>query len=76
MNIYSIKEIVEATNNILISKKNESTKSISKLKSTDTDKPLILSVAMSDMKEIIETVNFIKKLKPKYLVEHKLAILQ
>ena len=42
----------------------------------NTDKPLIFSVAMSDMKEIIETVNFIKKLKPEYLEEHKLAILQ
>ena len=42
----------------------------------NTGKPLIFSVAMAEMKEISETVNFIKRLKPEYIIENKLAILQ
>ena len=63
MNIYSIKEIVEATNNILSSKKNESTKSISKLKSTDTDKPLILKKEISTNYNHINQINYKIKIK-------------
>ena len=41
-----------------------------------TGKPFIFSVAMADMKEITETVNFINKLDPSYINNKKLSILQ
>ena len=41
-----------------------------------TQKPLILSVAMANMKEVEETVNFISDIDPSYMDNSKLAILQ
>ena len=39
------------------------------------NKPIILSTAMSDIKEIKETVNFLKKINPSLIKEKKLALL-
>ena len=41
-----------------------------------TNKPFIFSVAMSEMSEIHETVQFIKDINPSYINQNKLAILQ
>lgn len=41
-----------------------------------TGKPLIISTAMSTMKEVEDTVNFIENTQPKYCDSSKLAILQ
>jgi len=41
-----------------------------------TGKPLIISTAMSSMKEVEETVNFIENTQPEYRDSNKLAILQ
>lgn len=41
-----------------------------------TGKPFIFSVAMANMNEIIETVDFINNLDPNYIKEQKLSILQ
>tara|TARA_Y100001935_G_scaffold23441_1_gene17012 strand:+ start:374 stop:1384 length:1011 start_codon:yes stop_codon:yes gene_type:complete len=41
-----------------------------------TGKPLIISTAMSTMREVEDTVNFIEETKPEYKDSNKLAILQ